>query len=48
VDLVDEKIIVWHDSNNKKFNQFKEKINEFHKYIDEDKQQKEYLYETRL
>lgn len=33
----DEKIISWHEANNKKFNQFKDKINEFHKYIEEDK-----------
>jgi len=46
--MLDDKIIQWHEGNNKKFNVFKEKINEFHKYIDEDKQAKEYLYETRL
>jgi len=37
MDVVDEQIIDWHESNNKKFNTFKERINEFHKYIEEDK-----------
>lgn len=45
VESSDDKIIEWHENNNKKFNNFKEKITEFHKYIDEDKQQKEYIYE---
>lgn len=48
MDQVDEKIVEWHDHNNKKFNLFKDRINEFHKYVDEDKQTKEYIYETRL
>ena len=48
VEVLDDKIIQWHEGNNKRFNVFKERINEFHKYIDEDKQAKEYLYETRL
>jgi hypothetical protein len=45
IEQSDDKIIEWHESNNKKFNTFKEKINEYHKYIDDDKQQKEYIYE---
>jgi hypothetical protein len=48
MDVVDDKIIDWHESNNKKFNTFKERINEFHKYIEEDKQTKEFLYEARM
>ena len=48
LDSTDERIMDWHESNNKKFNVFKDKINEFHKYIEEDKQQKEELYESRL
>ena len=45
IDQTDDKIIEWHESNNKKFNGFKEKISEFNKYINEDKQAKEYQYE---
>ena len=48
IDQTDDKIIEWHESNNKKFNAFKEKISEFNKYINEDKQSKEYQYEQRL
>ena len=47
-DMVDEKIIDWHEANSKKFNVLKERINEFHKYIDEDKQAKEFIYEARM
>jgi len=38
----------WHDSNNKKFNIFKERINEYQKYVEEDKLAKDYQHETRL
>ena len=48
IEAVDEKVLDWHDSNNKKFNIFKDRINEFTKYIEEDKLAKEYSYETRL
>ena len=48
IETVDEKILDWHDSNNKKFNIFKDRINEFYKYIDEDKLAKDYYNETRL
>jgi hypothetical protein len=41
-------VLDWHDSNNKKFNIFKDRINEFTKYIEEDKLAKEYSHETRL
>ena len=45
---MDEKILDWHDTNNKKFGVFRERINEFVRYIDEDKQAKEYSHENRL
>ena len=48
IDSMDDSIISWHESNNKKFAGFKDKITEFHKYIEEDKQAKEFLYEARL
>ena len=48
IEAVDEKVLDWHDSNNKKFNIFRERINEFTKYIDEDRQAKDYFHETRL
>jgi hypothetical protein len=38
----------WHEANNKKFNIFRERINEYTKYIEEDKLAKEYLQETRM
>ena len=48
IEAVDEKVLDWHDSNNKKFNIFKDRVNEFTKYIDEDKMTKDYQHETRL
>lgn len=48
MDNVDDNIIEWHEANSKKFNAFKERLNEFHKYIEEDKQAKEYVYEARI
>lgn len=42
IDQVDDKILEWHDSNNKKFNVFRERINEYHKFIEEDKLAKDY------
>jgi hypothetical protein len=48
IEAVDEKVLDWHDSNNKKFNIFKDRVNEFTKYIDEDKMAKDYQHETRL
>lgn len=48
IEQVDDKILDWHENNNKKFNIFRDRINEFTKYIDEDKQAKEYQHEARL
>jgi hypothetical protein len=42
IDQIDDKIMDWHDSNNKKFNVFKERINEYQKYVEEDRLAKDY------
>lgn len=48
IEQIDDKIMDWHDSNNKKFNIFKERINEYQKYVEEDRLAKDYQHETRL
>jgi hypothetical protein len=48
IEQVDDKILEWHDSNNKKFNVFRERINDYQKFIEEDKLAKDYHHETRL
>lgn len=48
IEQVDDKINDWHESNNKKFNIFKDRINEYSKYIEEDKLAKEYQHESRM
>ena len=37
IEQIDDKIVEWNDGNNKKFSLFRDRINEFLKYIDEDK-----------
>ena len=43
----DKRVYEWNDQNNKAFNQLKESMNELQRYFEEDKAQKELLYESR-
>lgn len=47
IEQIDDRIVDWHESNNKKFNIFKDRLTDYQKYIDEDRQAKEYFHEAR-
>ncbi len=41
LESIDNKVLTWHEDNNKKFNGVKEQLSQIFKYIEEDKSAKE-------